>query len=221
MMPLGHHPQLLANNPLTIPARTDFNNAAVTPTSDYPAKWSCLDKSVEEVHKPVIPSTLASHIGTRTPWDKDSDMVLLGSPSLGSESYTIGTSRSGLLDDAGIEDTYFAKNSIRCANSPYECETSTKTLLAMNCWTSTSSWSSVHCSLLYTLPNQMHKLCSVFMALLILPTRAVRVEDNSLKASLPSGYLIQEPQCTSQGIEMIVLFLRQLLYPFWFILQTA
>ena len=36
---------------------------------------------------------------------------------------------------------------------------------------------------------QMHKLCFVFIALLILPTRAVRVEDNSLKASPPSVYL--------------------------------
>jgi len=152
-------PTSLENNLLTITARTNLDNAVVTPTSDYPAKRSCLDKSIEKMHKLVISSTLASYIGTRIPWDKDADIVLLGSPSLRSESHTIGTSPSELLDDVDIEDTYFAENGIRYANLLYECKTSAKILLAMDCWTLTSSWSSVHCSLLYTLPNAQIMLC--------------------------------------------------------------
>ena len=94
-------PTSLGNNPLTIPSRMDLDNAVVTLTFDHPAKWSCLDKSVEKMHEPVISSTIVSCIRTRTSWDKNTDMVWLGSPSLGSESHTMGTSPSGLLDDTG------------------------------------------------------------------------------------------------------------------------
>ena len=71
----------------------------------------------------------------------------------------MGTSPSELLDDADIEDTYFAKNGIRYTNLLYKYKTSAKTLLAMDCWTLTSSWSSVYCSLLHTLSNAQIMLC--------------------------------------------------------------
>jgi len=85
---------------------------------DHPAKCPCLAKPIEEMHELVIPNSLASHIGDKTPWDEDTDIVSLGSPPSELVNHNEDSFSSQPYNGINSEDTYFAENGISVRGPP-------------------------------------------------------------------------------------------------------
>jgi len=144
---------------LNVCTKEALNVTTSSYNEDHPVKCFCLAKfskeHVSQKHKNTISNSLALHIGERTLWDKEDDMV-----SLGSQTHETLDHDESTLSIMNTNNLLFANNGLRCAAFTYKCKYSTNLHSVLECWMTALNCSDrKYCSLTHVLKNTCIKLC--------------------------------------------------------------
>ena len=156
----SHASSPIDKDSLNVCTKEALNVTTSSYNEDHPAKHFCLAKSskeyVSQEHENTISNFLALCIGERMLWDKEDDIV-----SLGSQTHETLDHNESILSVMSINNLLFANNGLRYTAFLYKHEYSTNLYSVLECWITALNYSDrKYCSLTHVLKNACIKLCS-------------------------------------------------------------